>query len=289
MVLNMVSAQTQSVYKVYFLAGQSNMVGVGKVNELPDYLNREFKDVFIFHGSSTADGDAKGGKGVWANLKPGHGFLFGSDGIKNNYSDLFGPELSFADYMTKQNVNAKIAIVKYARVGTSIDSAASMGFGYWDPAKKTERPFNQFDHFKKTVIKALKPHDINGDGQIEQFIPAGILWMQGESDASYTEEIALRYENNLERLILAMRKILKADNLPVVIGRIADSSQDKDGKQWDYANIVRSAQQSFVDRDKNAALVNTDGYTFDDNAHYDSRGYINLGCDFAKAILKLGD
>jgi len=285
--LKMVSAQTESVYKVYFLAGQSNMVGVGKVAELPDSLNKEFADVYIFHGSSIADGDVPGGKGIWANLRPGHGFLFGSDGVNNSYTDLFGPELSFAQYMRTHDVHSRIAIVKYARVGTSIDSAASMGFGYWDPLKKAESFYNQFDHFKETVVNALKPTDIDGDGQLETLVPAGIIWMQGESDAAYTKEIALRYEENLTNLIQAMRKLLKNENLPVVIGRISDSGQDADGKQWDYADIVRDAQQSFTEKDSNAALVDTDSYGFSDIAHYDSQGFISLGNDFAKAILEL--
>ncbi len=280
----------QNEYHAYFLCGQSNMVGVGKVSELPDFLNKEIENTFIFHGTSTADGGEESGKGIWAKLRPGHGFEFGSDSKKNNYSNLFGPELSFANRLAELDKKSNIALIKYARVGTSIDSAASKGFGFWDPKKEKRRITNQFDHFLATVKNALHPKDINGDGRIDKIIPAGILWMQGESDAAYSEEIAARYEQNLSRLLKAFRLILKNENLPVVIGRISDSGQDKDDKQWDYANIVRQAQLSFVSKDKNALLLTkTDDLSYSDTAHYDTQGYIDLGNYFAEAIWQLMD
>ena len=45
--------------------------------------------------------------------------------------------------------------------------------------------------------------------------PAGILWMQGESDGALTAEIAARYENNLKRLMDLVRAGLRTDDLPV--------------------------------------------------------------------------
>lgn len=281
------SSNAQSIYKVYFFAGQSNMVGLGKVNELPIGLNKEDTDTFIFHGSSSEDGNKPGGTGVWTTLKPGHGFLFGSDGVTNQYSDLFGPELSFSQRMKELDAGSNIAVVKYARVGTSIDSAASKGFGYWHPAKKDNILYNQFDHFKETVKNAFEVKDINGDGLTDILIPAGILWMQGESDAAYTKEIALSYKRNLSQLIKAIRELLNNEHLPVVIGQIANPIDNISGKQWPFAEIVRDAQQSFVSEDKFSALVDTDKYGFSDSAHYDTDGFINLGYDFAKAIKRL--
>ena len=38
------------VYRLYFLGGQSNMVGYGKVEELPPDLRREVDRVMIFEG-----------------------------------------------------------------------------------------------------------------------------------------------------------------------------------------------------------------------------------------------
>jgi hypothetical protein len=54
--------------------------------------------------------------------------------------------------------------------------------------------------------------------------------MQGERDATYTEEIANRYYFNLKRLIDLMRASFLTDDLMVVLGKISDSWNDKDRK-----------------------------------------------------------
>ena len=119
-------------------------------------------------------------------------------------------------------------------------------------------------------------------------LTAGIVWMQGESDAAFTAEIALRYAENLKRLMDLLRAALRVDDLPVVIGRIADSGQDSDGRVWDYGEVVRAAQAAFVEKDPNAALVtSTDAYAFSDLWHYDSAGYLDLGRSFADAMVGL--
>ena len=115
-------------------------------------------------------------------------------------------------------------------------------------------------------------------------IPAGILWMQGESDAG-TAAVAKRYGRNLKRLMDLMRAALRVDDLPVIIGRISDSANDRDGKVWNYGGAVRQAQQDFVDSDDAAALVTeTDEYGYSDPYHYDTAGYIEFGKRFAEAM-----
>ncbi len=64
----------------------------------------------------------------------------------------------------------------------------------------------------------------------------------------------------------------------------------KISKQWDYADIVRQAQLSFVSKDKNASLLTkTDDLSYSDTAHYDTQGFIDLGNYFAEAIWHLMD
>jgi hypothetical protein len=275
------------VYKVYFLGGQSNMDGFGYVKELPPDLRGPVKGARIFHGNTAADGEAVDGRGVWAELHPGHGTGFASDGRVNRYSDRFGVELSFARRLLKADPSANIAIIKYARGGTSIDAAAAGPFGCWDPDFEAGNGVNQYDHFLATVRNAMTARDVDGDGAPDTLEPAGIVWMQGESDAAYAPEIAMRYRANLERLMNLIRAALWADDLPVAIGRISDSRQDADGKVWDYAEIVRQAQADYADADGHAALVSTDRYGFSDVAHYDSRGYLDLGEQFAEALIRL--
>lgn len=280
---------------VFYLGGQSNMDGYGRTNQLPEELNSEVKDVFIFHGNTSKDAQPVDGRGIWAKLKPGHGVQFKSDGKNNKLSDRFGVELTFARTLKKAMPDQKIAIIKYSRGGTSIDEDAAGGFGCWEPdfeqGQGETKGVNQYDHFLATVRNATSTTDIDGDGEADRLVPAGIVWMQGESDGAHGKEIADRYEANLKRLMDLIRAAFRTDDLPVVIGRISDSGRDdKDGVVWDHGTQVRAAQAAFVNDDVSAALVtSTDKYGYSDPWHYDSAGYIDLGRQFAEAMLKLHD
>ncbi len=258
------------------------MDGYGYNDDLPDELKKEFEDVYIFHGNSMPDDTIVDGRGVWELLGPGHGAGFISDGISSHYSDRFGCEISFAATIKDLRPDEKIAILKYSRGGTSIDEEAAGSAGSWDPGYKNGDGINQYDHFLAAVHNALSCKDINNDGKEDKLIPSGIVWMQGESDADFTEEIAMRYYSNLSGLMVLIRKSLGPDSIPVVIGRISDSGNDPSGKVWEHMDIVRKAQHQFAEEDANAAIVTTtDSYDYSDKWHYDSEGFIDLGEQFA--------
>ena len=279
-------------YQVYYLGGQSNMDGHGYVEQLPDDLKGPVKGVYIFHGNPRPDGQQVAGKGVWAELRPGHGAGFSSEGAGNRYSERFGVELTMARRLKELSPGAHIALIKYSRGGTAIDERAARWFGSWKPdftgGPREHGGVNQYDHFLATLRHAFAARDIDGDGETDHLVPAGIVWMQGESDAAATASIAKRYEHHLKRLMDLIRAALRVDDLPVVIGRISDSGRDKDGRMWNHGEIVRHAQEDFVDSDQGAALVtSTDEYGYSDAAHYDAAGYIDLGKQFADALHRL--
>lgn len=276
-------------FRLYYLGGQSNMDGYGKVSELPESLKsgEAYKDVYIFHGNMGLDGKKPDGRGAWLKLQPGHGRNFKSDGSKHGYSDRFGLELTLARTLKKQYPGAHIAFIKYSRGGTSIDSkaAAQKRFGAWDPewdgGEGEGKGINQYDHFQATLKHAFADKDLDNDGEPDTLVPSGILWMQGESDAD-NEEVARRYESNLSKLMNLIRKDLgnPKTKIPVVIGRITD------WKVWKFGAIIRKAQASFVEADPRAALVtSTDSYGNSDPWHYDTAGYLDLGEQFAKALI----
>ena len=108
-------------------------------------------------------------------------------------------------------------------------------FGCWDPDFHGKNGINQYDHFLKTVRTAMNTRDINNDGVEDYLVPAGILWMQGESDADKSEEIAMKYYAHLTRLMDLIRAALHTDDLPIAIGKISDSWNDikeNDGRVW---------------------------------------------------------
>ena len=276
-----------SEYHLYYLGGQSNMDGFGYVAKLPDSLSREIQGVMIYHGNTAADNTPVDGRGIWSTLCPGHGVGFRSDGDTNYYSDRFGVELSFAVKMKELFPDEKIAIIKYSKGGTAIDTAAAGTAGAWLPGYTGGNGINQYDHFLATVRGALGVMDIDGDGREDSLIPSGIVWMQGESDANYEYATSI-YKDNLALLIDSIRNAFSAPGMPVAIGRITDSHNEPDSLVWTYGDAVREAQAEYAGEDNNAALVtSTDNYGYSDKWHYDSEGYIDLGEKFAEAIVRL--
>ncbi|MNX37846.1 hypothetical protein D3C86_681660 [compost metagenome] len=274
--------------RVFYLGGQSNMEGFGYVKGLPDSLSKKFKNVFIYHGNPVGDNDKSGGLGKWDVLQAGHGTGFSSDGISNKLSDRFGIELSFAKKLQELYPNQKLAFIKYARNGSSIDSIGTSSFGAWEPDFNGGNGKNQYDYFLKTVNKAMAVKDINGDGVEDVLIPSGIIWMQGESDADKTEQIANQYYANLKRLMELMRAAFRNNDLPVVIGKISDSGDDTDGKVWGFGELVQYGQEKFAATQSKASIVRTtSSYKYSDKYHYDNEGFIDLGKQFANAIFLL--
>jgi hypothetical protein len=281
------STQKDSFY-LYFLGGQSNMDGYGYNKDLPADLNQKFEKVWIFHGNTLPDGKAGGGQGHWDQLKAGHGVGFSATSNQNNRSERFGIELSFARKIQERYPDRKIALIKYSRGGTSIDCTAGGGFGCWDPDYNEKDGINQYDHFLATLRNAFSVQDLDFNGQKDVLIPKGIIWMQGEADATVDEGVAGTYAHNLKRLMDLIRASLWTDDLPVVIGKITDSNNSSNGLVWKYGDLVRQQQEDFVRKDNNAAIVrSTEHYGYSDPWHYDSAGYIDLGEKFAEAVIML--
>ncbi|TFH26518.1 MAG: hypothetical protein E4H10_06790 [Bacteroidia bacterium] len=275
--------------RVFYLGGQSNMDGYGYNKDLPKELLNKNEEVWIFHGNPVGDDLPDGGLGLWAPLLPGHGAGFSSDGHSNQLSDRFGVELTLAQRLQELCEGERIALVKYSRGGSSIDSLAAGRFGCWDPDFNGTTGMNQYDFFLRTVKQAMGTHDINGDGRNDVLVPAGIVWMQGESDASFTEELAASYYSNLKRLMDLIRAAFHTDDLPVVLGKISDSWNDEaDSKVWNHGELVQYAQEKYARTDGFAAIVrSTRYYKYSDPWHYDSEGYIDLGKQFAEALYQL--
>ncbi len=275
-------------YDFYILAGQSNMEGLGLVTDLPDSLSGIHNGVFIYHPNRLQDNASPEDIGYWEELRPGHGAGFMTDGMHSFYSDKFGPELSFAIEMKKLSPTRNIAIFKYAKGGASIHPEAAGDWGCWYPDSGSDVGINQWDHFKHQLRRALSVEDIDGDGEPDTLVPAGILWLQGESDASFTRAIAESYTDNLSFLIRSIRDAAGKPLLPVVVCRISESNLGENGTVLTWGPIIQSAQEKFVELDPHAALIRPpDNHGWLDPWHYDSQAYLELGVRFAEAMYGL--
>jgi Carbohydrate esterase, sialic acid-specific acetylesterase len=276
--------------RVFYLGGQSNMEGFGFVKGLTDSLKKKDANVYIYQGNPAGDNDKSGGLGKWDMLQAGHGTGFSSDGKINVLSDRFGVELSLAKRLQELYPNQKLAFIKYAKNGSSIDSIGTSVFGAWEPNFNGGNGINQYDYFLKTVNNAMLVKDINDDGIEDVLIPSGIIWMQGESDSDKTEQIANQYYSNLKRLMELMRATFRNNDLPIVIGKISDSGNDTDGKVWSFGELVQYSQEKFAATEPNVCIIRTTAsYKYSDKYHYDNNGYIDLGKQFANAIFLLNN
>jgi len=286
-----VVAQTKQTdeWMLFYLGGQSNMVGYGKVDELPEELEKGYDNIYIFNGKTVTDGVTGGGTGEWEELRPGFGEDFADNGGSERHGARFGVELSLGKRLREMFPGKKIALIKYARGGSKLDTIGGpSNFGIWAPGIYGSKTPNQTNIFISTVNNSMQVKDINNDGIEDRLIPCGIFWMQGESDAA-DKQMALNYEDNLNTMMCIIRGVFRNMDLPVVIGKISDSGKGRRGNQvWAHGDLVMYAQEQYVQKDPNARIIrNTSKYSYSDPYHYDSEGYIDMGIQFANEFYML--
>ena len=174
----------------------------------------------------------------------------------------FGPELSFGRALEGRLGAAEIRLVKYAASGTAL-------YNDWSP-----KGGPQYKRFMDTARAALADLEASGI----EFEIAGMLWMQGESDAQ--EGKGAEYEANLRAFIAHMREQFDAPQMSFAIGRVKDFYGRKNGG----AKLVRDAQRRVAETTPNVEWFDTDGYSLFNAGHYDGPGLIEMGKDFAKAV-----
>ena len=248
------AAGSNSKHKVFILAGQSNMAGCGMNHELSAEYLGEVEKVKIY-----AEGTVESSlKGTWSTLRPG----FGSG------SGCFGPELTFGKEISKAYPDCEILLIKCGWSGTSLQ-------GDWRPPSAGGATGPLYKNLIETVNKALGALDKSIDYEF-----AGMCWMQGESDACNIFP-AKEYEENLTAFINDVRKELNAPTMPFVIAMIDDSDA------WIENAIVRQAQIDVANKVDNVYIFDTKDYDTD-GMHYKTQGILDMGYDFAKAIISAG-
>lgn len=245
--------------KVFLLGGQSNMVGVGVTSELVGPLAK-------YSGPQTGVYFWIGGTTGWAPLQAGQ-----------STPGRFGPEMAFGYAMHNAFPRDTIYLVKYAVSGSMLaDNPANPAHesGTWAP-NASRIPTQLYPAFKATVDAALA--NLTGKNPVI----AGMLWMQGESDAYLTADAAA-YKDNLTRLIKTVRTAFNAPNMMFVIAQITTAY----GSPSDNA-LVQAAQAAIPGKIAHAAWFPThDLQRLPNDGHYATQGQIDLGLRFAKPFKK---
>jgi iduronate 2-sulfatase len=248
------SVETPTIVKVtkpvmvYLLAGQSNMVGSGTPKaDLPIALQSPQADVEFYH--SQAPGPLV--KNTWVPLQPG-----------STYD--FGPEVTFGRSIADRFPKERVALIKYAAGNTNLAVNWNADTG----------PY--YATFKQSVAAGLMALTDRGD----RYKIAGMVWMQGESDASFPAMTAA-YEANLTAFIARVRSDLGVPDLPFVIGRIYLGAAHASTSE----QHIRKAQVAVAERDSKAAWVDLDGLDQQPvGVEFNGPGTVEMGKRFAEAM-----
>jgi hypothetical protein len=162
----------------YLIAGQSNALGISPVSDLAQPC--EYPGVFLYQASNVS---VPFGHTI-ISVRPGLG-------IKE---DKFGLELGAARACRGE----RTCLIKYASDGTSL-------YDRWSPGGR------DFLGMKETFLLGMAAFRAAGFDPVLK----GVLWMQGENDASFPAQAAA-YGENLKSFIGAVRAF--AGDIPFAVG-----------------------------------------------------------------------
>jgi hypothetical protein len=270
--------------KVFLMAGQSHMVGLGGYSgyiplntypwtsypygqgadaPCPAPYNQPLSAVKFWNYNPDAVGsDLVHHPGLgngWVNLQPGYG----------NRTDEFGPEASFGARLHELFPSDEIYLIKYAVGGTNLAYS-------WNPSQQNDQN-TCYTVFKSRVDAALA--NLTAAGKNPTI--AGMAWMQGEDDSTIIS-YGQWYQLNLMNLVSKARSDFDAPEMRFVTGRVTYM-----GALWGSVyscDLVRVAQSSISTYVSNASWVDTDDLEWAYYGHYGTSGQINLGLRFANAF-----
>lgn len=225
---------------VFIMAGQSNMAGRGQVE--PQDTIPEARILTINQQN----------RAILAK-EPLHFYEPNLTGLDCGLS--FGKVL-----ISRIPANVSVVLIPTAVGGSSI----SQWLG-----DSTHRSVALLTNFREKVAVAQEL------GQIK-----GILWHQGESDAT-TQDIP-EYKNRLTHLFKKFREIAGDKNLPIIAGELGSFSRDK--VNWQKINEqIRNYSRS----DKNCRIVFTADFQHKgDSIHFNSAGQRLFGKRLAQEYIK---
>jgi len=246
---------------IVLMAGQSNMVGFGGGIDDPSTFAVNPQDVpknatIVCRGHCSPSYNLRGAlplRNDTALLWPGQ---FPPADLAGN-----GPELGFLHELGRCAEN--IVIVKVAMSGQPIKSFLPYSDGclYRD----------MVDEVARVRARLSRTHEL-----------AGLIWMQGESDAQMATEVTLQYESSFGKLMDHLRRDLGAPSMRVVSGLISQRAygETEGTLAWPRADFVRTVLRLVSDE-----VVETNDLDFvNDNVHYDNPSQWTLGRRFANAL-----
>ncbi|WP_289053393.1 sialate O-acetylesterase [Carboxylicivirga marina] len=260
--------------KVFILSGQSNMVGWGDSEELPDSLRYGMNNKLMFEN------------GKWQKLKP-HQLANEKQRERFDMKEYsFGPEISLATEMSNAYPNETIGIIKSATGGTGILA--------WSPTWTKEQADRTNDGRKgdlyKVLIDKVKAAQKAADIEI-----VGFLWQQGGKDMTNLST-AKEYYNNLNALITGLRRDLDLSDLPAFIAcsvtkQMLNNVDEEQMEKLKRArpgveDVIRARFKAEEEMPNVKVVVTPNLEKHPKNVHYNTNGQLKLGKYYAAAYIE---
>jgi sialate O-acetylesterase len=241
---------------VWLLGGQSNMEGYG----ILAFRDRPNKYVRAFYMNDVWDTAHHPVHNIYKAVDQVHRNFLGINPPKRNPRRAVGPGLYFGLAMYEQT-GLPQGVIACAHGGTTME--------LWDPSGRRIGSESLYGAMLRRVQK-------NGGKA------AGLVWYQGCSDACC--EFHSQYTQRMVRFVKALRKDLKAPELPIVMAQISRTCGLQDGVSW---NSVQHQQYRLPAKIKYLAVVPTVDLTLDDGVHIDQQSSAKLGKSLCQAALFL--
>ncbi|MBN2301276.1 MAG: sialate O-acetylesterase [Lentisphaerae bacterium] len=241
---------------VWVLGGQSNMLGRGRITELPEPINQ----VRAFFMNDQWDVAQELLHNFGITVDQIHIDLIGGVRPTKNQPITVGPGLFFAQEMFRQT-DVPQGLIPCAHGGTSM--------AQWDPSLKSKGGKSLYGAMLRSVKK-------NGTKV------AGLLWYQGCADALSADTAAV-YTKRMITLIKNIRHNFDYPKLPVVIVQISRTLRPQSIKAIHW-NSVQEQQRLLPTIIPHCATVPTIDLPLDDNVHLSANAQIHLGKRLAYAV-----
>lgn len=226
---------------VFILAGQSNMAGRGKIEPIDT-----IQDSRIFTINKERE--------LILAKEPLHFYEPSMTGLDCGLS--FGKEL--LKYIPD---SISVLIIPTAVGGSSISQWIN---------DSTFRSVTLLSNFKENIEIGKKYGTVKG-----------ILWHQGENDATAQETIEI-YKKQLQKLFNLFRNSIDNNELPIIIGELGSFSETDTNWQ-----AINSKIGEYVKTDPNSYFIKTnDLKDKGDRVHFDSEGQREIGKRFAERFIK---
>lgn len=244
----------QGKVKLFILAGQSNMSGLG---ELPAETKTNSK-IYVF-----------GNDYRWKIAKePVDNPTNQVDKVSLDTAAGYSPAMDFATTVLKERPDMVIGLIPCAKSGSSIHE--------WQRNGNLDE-----NTLYGSCLKRVRAASLMGN-------VAGILFFQGEIDTVDPKEdpkrifSANQWANKFTLLINNLRGDLNSPNLPVVFAQIGSNTEPERFINW---AVVQEQQRSV--KLPNSAMITTDDLALKDYVHFTTESYQTIGQRFAKAYLSL--